>query len=143
MRGDGFVLVGDAATFLDPVFSTGVFLAMSMGLKAGEAIDAALARHGRVDKRDLARYERESQRLVARFRRFVYGFYDPVFFEAFCTENPPEVMRKAVTTVLAGGVETIPLSRKIWTSVMFLGTSFDRFQRRLFGKLKPELGTDS
>jgi len=142
VRGDGFVLVGDAATFLDPVFSTGVFLAMAMGLKAGEAIDAALASHGRVDKRDLARYEKESQRLVARFRRFVYGFYDPVFFEAFCTENPPESIRKAVTTVLAGGVERVPLARKIWTSLMFMGTSIDRFQRRLFGKMKPELGTD-
>jgi len=142
VRGDGFVLVGDAATFLDPVFSTGVFLAMSMGLKAGEAIDAALARHGRVDKSDLARYEKESQRLVARFRRFVYGFYDPVFFEAFCTENPPEAIRKAVTTVLAGGVESVPLSRKIWTQVMFLGTSIDRFQRRLFrGGVKGEVGT--
>jgi flavin-dependent dehydrogenase len=133
LRGDGFVLVGDAATFLDPVFSTGVFLAMAMGLKAGEAIDAALTRHGRVDKRDLARYEKESRKLVARFRRFVYGFYDPVFFEAFCTENPPEPIRKAVTTVLAGGVERVPLARKIWTHLMFLGTSFDRFQRRLFG----------
>ncbi len=108
LRGDGYVLVGDAATFLDPVFSTGVFLAMAMGEKAGDAIDRALTRHERVDKSDLARYERESKKLVARFRRFVYGFYDPVFFEAFCSEDPPEVMRKAVTTVLAGGVERVP-----------------------------------
>ncbi len=141
LRGDGYVLVGDAATFLDPVFSTGVFLAMAMGLRAAEAIDHALARHGRVDRRDLARYERESNRLVARFRRFVYGFYDPVFLEAFCTENPPETIRRAVTTVLAGGVERVPLARRIWTHLMFAGTAIDRIQRRLFsGAREPKEG---
>jgi len=95
-----------------------------------------------VDQRDLARYEKESRRLVARFRRFVYGFYDPVFFDAFCTENPPEPIRKAVTTVLAGGVEHVPLMRKIWTHLMFVGTSIDRISRRLFGGgTKQELRT--
>lgn len=129
--GEGFVLVGDAATFLDPVFSTGVFLAMAMGLRAGDAIDGALARHGRVDSRDLARYEREANRLVARFRRYVYAFYDPVFFEAFCTEAPMEPMRKAVTSVLAGGVERVPFRRRVWTNLMFWGIGIDRFRRRL------------
>ena len=44
--GDGWVLVGDAATFLDPVFSTGVFLGMSAGLRAAKVIDAAFAAKG-------------------------------------------------------------------------------------------------
>ena len=137
LRGDGYVLVGDAATFLDPVFSTGVFLAMATGERAGSAIDRALGRHGRVDSRDLARYEREANRLFARFRRFVYAFYDPVFFEAFCAENPPEVIRKAVTTVLAGGVERVPFARRVWMNLMFAGVAIDRFTKRLkarFGK---------
>src|SRR5262249_41643669 len=85
LAGDRYVLVGDAATFLDPVFSTGVFLAMATGLRAAEAVDRALAAHGRVDARDLKSYQKEANRLFARFRRFVYNFYDPVFFEAFCT----------------------------------------------------------
>ena len=88
LAGDGYVLVGDAATFLDPVFSTGVFLGMATGERAAGAIDRALSRHGRVDARDLAAYEREASRLFRRFRRFVYAFYDPVFFEAFCAEKP-------------------------------------------------------
>src|SRR5437667_399327 len=90
--GEGWALVGDAATFLDPVFSTGVFLAMAMGERAARAIDRALARHGRVNTRDLQGYENYANRLVARFRRFVYAFYDPLFFEAFCTEAPNESM---------------------------------------------------
>jgi flavin-dependent dehydrogenase len=131
LRGDGYALVGDAATFLDPVFSTGVFLAMATGIRAADAIDQALTRHGRVDSKDLARYEREANRLFARFRRFVYGFYDPVYFEAFCTEKPMERMRKAVTSVLAGGVERVPMGRRVWTNLMFAGIAIDRFRRRL------------
>ena len=91
VAGDGWVLVGDAAAFLDPVFSTGVFLAMNTGERAAKAIDRALSRRGRVDAADFREYARSSGRLWARFRKFVYGFYDPVFFEAFCTPNPPGV----------------------------------------------------
>jgi len=131
LRGDGYVLVGDAATFLDPVFSTGVFLAMAMGVGAARAIDRAIARHGRVDARDLRAYEREANKLVARFRRFVYAFYDPLFLEAFCTEAPMESMRAAVTSVLAGGVQKTPLRARIWMALMFWGIGFDRFRRRL------------
>jgi flavin-dependent dehydrogenase len=131
MAGDGYVLVGDAATFLDPVFSTGVFLALATGERAARAIDRALTRHGRLDAKDLAGYEKEARKLFARFRRFVYNFYDPVFFEAFCTPDPPEPMRKAVTTVLAGGVEAPPPALKIWTQLMLWGVGFDRFRRRI------------
>jgi flavin-dependent dehydrogenase len=131
MAGDGFVLVGDAATFLDPVFSTGVFLALATGERAAEAVDRALTRHGRLDAKDLAGYEREASKLFARFRRFVYNFYDPVFFEGFCMPNPPEPMRKAVTTVLAGGVEDPPLALRVWSQLMLWGIGVDRLRRRL------------
>ena len=129
--GDGYLLVGDAATFLDPVFSTGVFLAMATGEYAAEEIHEALARPGPVTASRLARYERKANRLFRRFRRFVYAFYDPVFFEAFCTKAPLDVMRAAVTTTLAGGVEKIPLPARFWTEMVFLGVSIDRLRRRL------------
>jgi flavin-dependent dehydrogenase len=139
MAGDGYVLVGDAATFLDPVFSTGVFLALATGERAARAVDRALTKRGRLDGKDLGGYEREARKLFTRFRRFVYSFYDPVFFEAFCTPNPPEPMRKAVTTVLAGGVEEPPLSLRIWTRLMLWGVGVDRLRRRMgFGpKIEP------
>jgi len=133
LAGDGWVLVGDAATFLDPVFSTGVFLAMATGERAAHAIDRALSRRGRVDARDFGAYARHAHRMFARFRRFVYNFYDPVFFEAFCAEHPPETIRAAVTTTLAGGVERIGLPQWFWTQLMFVGVAFDRFSRRVRG----------
>ena len=135
LAGDGYVLVGDAATFLDPVFSTGVFLAMATGIRAAEAIDAALSRAGRVEAKDFRRYEKEANRLVARFRKFVYAFYDPVFFEAFCSKEPFDAMRAAVTSTLAGGVERIPFWARFWMRIMFVGIGIDRFQKRIRGRL--------
>jgi flavin-dependent dehydrogenase len=138
LAGDGWVLVGDAATFLDPVFSTGVFLAMSSGERAGQTIDRALARKSRVEESDFRAYSREYERMVARFRRYVYNFYDPVFFEAFCTPDPPDVIRAAVTTTLAGGVERPSPMMRFWTGMMFVGVAIDRFTRRFRGKTAAE-----
>lgn len=130
LGGDGWVLVGDAATFLDPVFSTGVFLAMSTGERAARAIDRALSRKGRVDAGDLARYQRHANRMYARFRKFVYNFYDPVFFEAFTTPRPPEGIRAAIVTTLAGGVERVSPAMWFWTRLMFVGVGLDRWTRK-------------
>jgi flavin-dependent dehydrogenase len=130
LAGDGWVLVGDAAVFLDPVFSTGVFLAMTTGERAAQAIERALARRGRVDRRDLAAYERRANRLSGRFRKFVYNFYDPVFFDAFCTPDPPEGIRAAVVTTLAGGVERLTPGLWAWTQLLFVGVAIDRTMRR-------------
>ncbi len=111
--GDGWVLVGDAATFLDPVFSTGVFLGMSAGLRAAKVVDAALAAKGRVDARDFDAYGRTTERMVARFRPFVYGYYDPVFTRMFCEKEPFEALRAGVTSVLTGDVEKPSLAVRV------------------------------
>jgi 2-polyprenyl-6-methoxyphenol hydroxylase-like FAD-dependent oxidoreductase len=140
VAGDGWVLVGDAAAFLDPVFSTGVFLAFATGERAAHAIDAALVRRARVDERDFRRYGRDAQRIWSRFRKYVYGFYDPVFFEAFCTPNPPESIRAAVVTTLAGGVEHVTPAMWFWTWLMFLGVRIDKMMRRLSRKPIPQAG---
>ena len=42
MAGEGYVLVGDAYAFVDPVFSSGVFLAMNSALLGAEAVDGSL-----------------------------------------------------------------------------------------------------
>lgn len=140
IAGDGWVLVGDAAAFLDPVFSTGVFLAMATGERAARAVDRALRKRGRVDAGDLRRYARQANRLWARFRRYVYGFYDPIFFEAFCTPQPPEAIRAAVVTTLAGGVERVSPAMWFWTELLFFGVAVDKTMRRLTGKPIPQAG---
>jgi flavin-dependent dehydrogenase len=146
LGGDGWVLVGDAATFLDPVFSTGVFLAMATGERAAAAIDDALARRGIVRARDFRRYTRQSRAMFRRFRRFVYGFYDPVFFKLFCEEPPLDAMRAYVTTVLAGGVERFGWRERLWTSSIFWGTAMEKRRLKKAMAARPEarpaLGSD-
>ena len=139
--GDGWVLVGDAATFLDPVFSTGVFLAMAMGVRAAKTLDSALEKPGTPREADLRAYAKAADRLVRRFRRFVYAFYDPIFFETFCSKEPLDQMRASITTVLSGGVERIPLSARIWIELVFLGAAVDRFRRKLGFGPKPDEAT--
>jgi flavin-dependent dehydrogenase len=129
--GDGWALVGDAAGFLDPTFSTGVFLAMTMGEKASAAIGRALKRPGSPRRSDLARYEKESGRLLDAFRRYVEAFYDPLFMKTFCTPAPSDQMLRAVTSMLAGGFEELPIRARVWNRLFFFSYALDRrFSKR-------------
>jgi flavin-dependent dehydrogenase len=128
--GDGWALVGDAATFLDPVFSTGVFLGMSAGIRAANVVDEALAKKGRVDGADFSDYAKTTCRMVSRFRPFVYGYYDPVFTRMFCEEAPFDALRAAVTSVLAGDVEKPALAVRFFNRMtLFLFALARRFER--------------
>jgi flavin-dependent dehydrogenase len=124
--GNGWALVGDAAGFLDPTFSTGVFLAMTMGEKASAAIARALKRAGSPRRRDLIRYEEESTRLLGAFRRYVEAFYNPSFMKTFCTRAPSDKMLRAVTSMLAGGFEELPVRARVWNRLFFISYALDR-----------------
>ncbi len=75
---DGLVLAGDALGFLDPVFSSGVLLALVGGEKVGDAAHAALEADD-VSAARFADYGAEMARGVASMRSLVYAFYDPAF----------------------------------------------------------------
>jgi len=104
LSGDGFCLVGDAACFLDPVFSTGVLLAMQSAELAASSADRALRGKGRVDAADFRDFEKGYRRAVRRFAGLVHGFYEPHVLETFYTPAPNPWIERGVTTVLSGGV---------------------------------------
>ncbi|MBI5692916.1 MAG: tryptophan 7-halogenase [Verrucomicrobia bacterium] len=76
---DGLVLVGDAFAFLDPVFSSGVFLALKSGELAADAVDAALDRPGPITADAFGAYGERVCQAVETMRKIVYAFYDPKF----------------------------------------------------------------
>ncbi len=76
---DGLVMIGDAFTFLDPVFSSGVFLALKSGELVADAVDAALAQPGPIRAGTFARYGEDLCAGVEIMRKIVYAFYDPKF----------------------------------------------------------------
>lgn len=86
--GDGWVLVGDAGGFIDPIYSSGVYLALWSGLQAGEAVAEGLAK-GDVSARQLGRWTKEYNEGVALIRKLVRAFYTKEFsFASFMKEYP-------------------------------------------------------
>jgi flavin-dependent dehydrogenase len=99
--GDRWILVGDAGSFLDPVFSTGVSIAMESGIEAAAELDRAVQRN-RFSAAAFRGFSRRQRRRYETYRRFVVGFYTPEFRDIFFDQNPPEHIFRAVVTVLCG-----------------------------------------
>jgi halogenation protein CepH len=72
LLGPGFLLVGDAGNFIDPVWSTGIMLATAGARLAARAI--AKSFHSSTNQ-PLLEYENAVQHLVGRYRHFIYFFY--------------------------------------------------------------------
>jgi flavin-dependent dehydrogenase len=111
--GDRFVLVGDAAAFIDPVFSTGVYLGLVGAFRAAEVVDAAL-RAGKFERSRFVGYERETQKNIATYRRFVKGFYTPEFVDVLMSPSDWLSLRAAITSLLAGfGVDRFDVNWRV------------------------------
>lgn len=102
-HGPGYLLLGDAYAFVDPVFSSGVYLAMSSAEYAADAVDAALDAPARTDRLFTA-LQRRTDRAVARFSWFIYRFNTPALRTLFMGPRNVLGMRQAVISVLAGDV---------------------------------------
>jgi len=99
--GDRWLLVGDAAAFIDPVFSTGVCLGMLSGVRAAESVDAALAR-GDTRRAAFRDYDRYLRQAVDTYKTFVRAFYRPGFSDILLHPNDSLSLRPAVTALLSG-----------------------------------------
>jgi FADH2-dependent halogenase len=99
--GDRWLLAGDAGSFLDPVFSTGVAIALESGVEAGQALSAAL-RRGDVNDACFATFSHRQRARYKTFRRFVVGFYSRNFRDLFFQPDPPKALFHAVVRLLAG-----------------------------------------
>jgi flavin-dependent dehydrogenase len=102
IAGDGWVLVGDAFGFLDPIYSSGVFLALASGELAADSITAALA----ADDTSAARLGAHGPRYMAgmeAMRKLVYAFYEKGFsFAKFLARFPEQ--RIELIHLLVGNV---------------------------------------
>lgn len=99
--GDRYLAIGDAAGFIDPIFSTGVFLAMRSGELAADAIGQAFrARDFRAQR--FHKYDRYLRRGTALFLPFIERFYDPAFLDTFVSHRAPSWLRRPVVWVLSG-----------------------------------------
>lgn len=100
--GNGLVLAGDAFTFLDPVFSSGVLLALLSGERAAHATDAALEA-GDVSADRFAEYGTRLCEGVEAMRKLVYAFYDEAFNFGDLLRRHPH-LRGDLTDCLVGNL---------------------------------------
>ncbi|MFO0797157.1 MAG: NAD(P)/FAD-dependent oxidoreductase [Gemmataceae bacterium] len=99
--GDGWCLVGDAFGFLDPLYSSGLLLALTSGTMAADCITEAL-RTGDTSAAQLRKWEPAYLRGMGRIRRLVCEFYDGLSFGRFVKKHPH--LKGLVTDVLIGDV---------------------------------------
>jgi flavin-dependent dehydrogenase len=125
--GDRWVLAGDAGSFLDPVFSTGVAIALESGLEAAQAVAEGL-NAGDLSVRRFRRFARRQRRRYVSFRRFVLGFYTPEFRELLFNEEPPQRMFRSLVTVFAGYWQPSLVTR-MWVRLFFLLVRLQRWVR--------------
>ncbi|HEY2783665.1 MAG TPA: NAD(P)/FAD-dependent oxidoreductase [Fimbriiglobus sp.] len=99
--GDGWCVIGDAYGFLDPLYSSGVLLALNSGAMAADAICEGL-KTGDTGERQLRQWEAPFNAGMARMRRLVCEFYDGFSFGRFVKQHPH--LKGYLTDVLIGDV---------------------------------------
>ncbi len=103
LHGPRWLLAGDAAGFIDPVFSSGVFLALLGAEQAADAVDAALDNPSRA-KSLFPRYEKKLQKVMGIYLDFVRAWYRQEFIETVLSPREFFEIVPAVNAVLAGNV---------------------------------------
>lgn len=116
MGGPGWVMVGDAFAFLDPVFSSGVYLAMSGAEQAVEVVDRSL-REPRRERALLRRLERRQRAGMARFSFFIERFNGPVMQQMFREPRNTWQLEQGVISMLAGDLFDTP--KVLWRLQLF------------------------
>lgn len=105
LTGDRWMLAGDAAGFIDPVFSSGVFLAVLGGEQCADALHEVLDRPAK-KRRLFARYQRNMDKAMDVYLRFVNAWYSKEFIEVFL--HPQDIFQipPAINAVLGGNAGT-------------------------------------
>jgi len=103
MTGEGYLMIGDAFAFIDPVFSSGVHLALNSGTVGAGVVDAYLRGAPDYAVRQ-KRFERNVRRGIDTFSWFIHRFNQPAFEAVFVSTRRPPKIERAVLSLLAGDV---------------------------------------
>ena len=102
-HGDNYLLVGDAYAFVDPVFSTGVMLAMTSAAAAADTIEDC-CKHPERAARAMKRYDRLVRHGPRQFSWFIYRITNPAMRELFLGPRNVLRMKEALLSMLAGDI---------------------------------------
>ncbi|MBI5615135.1 MAG: tryptophan 7-halogenase [Gammaproteobacteria bacterium] len=133
MVGDRYLMVGDAAGFIDPVFSTGVYLAMHGAFVAADAVTTSLDQPARAASA-LRDYERDCRKKLARFSWFIYRITSPAIRGLFMAPRNYLRVEEAVLALLSGDVDArSPIRSRLllFKLLYYFGTGFDKLRDAL------------
>jgi flavin-dependent dehydrogenase len=102
-HGANYFLVGDAYSFIDPVFSSGVMLAMNTGVAAAETIDTCVSLPAQ-SRSALKRFDRISRHGPRQFSWFIHRVSNPTMRELFLDPKNVLRMEEALLSLLAGDI---------------------------------------
>ncbi|SAK46570.1 tryptophan halogenase [Caballeronia hypogeia] len=112
-HGGNFLLLGDAFAFIDPVFSSGVMLAMQSAFAGAGAIDRALSNPSNA-RAALAKFDRDVRHGPREFSWFIYRMTSPTMRDLFMGPRNPLRMKEALLSLLAGDIfGTTPIWRSL------------------------------
>ena len=143
LHGERWLLAGDAAGFIDPIFSSGVFLAVFSGEQCADALDEVLDHPERARKL-FRRYERAVNRAMDIYLRFVNAWYTKEFVEVFLSPRNVLGVAPAVNAVLGGNVgNSFGIRWRMWVFyfLVWLQKHFGIVPRRTLVPNKEELPT--
>jgi len=143
LHGERWLLAGDAAGFIDPIFSSGVFLAVFSGEQCADALDEVLDHPERARKL-FRRYERTVNRAMDIYLRFVNAWYTKEFVEVFLSPRNVLGVAPAVNAVLGGNVgNSFGIRWRMWVFyfLVWLQKHFGIVPRRTLVPNKEELPT--
>jgi 2-polyprenyl-6-methoxyphenol hydroxylase-like FAD-dependent oxidoreductase len=105
--GPGHFLIGDAAAFLDPVWSTG----LTLGLLGAEQAAGSVIRMSKGSRPavERARHDAWMKRITNRAFELVEGFYDPAFRDLLFSPRRTKGLERAFVTLLAGEIDRVPI----------------------------------
>lgn len=118
--GERYLMVGDAYAFIDPVFSSGVFIAMQSAEYAADAVDRCLADRKNA-RRAMTEYQRKVDRGISGFSWFIYRFMDPAMRFLFMNPSQRFGLQAAVISVLSGDVYG---RTRLWPRLMLFRLTF-------------------
>ena len=113
-HGPGYLLLGDAYAFIDPVFSSGVLLAMNSAFAGADVVDTILRRPAE-GPAALARFDRLMKHGPREFSWFIYRITTPTMRSLFMAPSNRWRMKEALLSLLAGDIfGKTPIWGGIW-----------------------------
>ena len=149
-HGPGYLMIGDAFAFIDPVFSSGVMLAMQGGFIAADTVQTCLNEPARA-ARALREFDREVRRGPKEFSWFIYRITNPIMRDMLMAPSNVFRVKEALLSMLAGdiyGKTPIWRSLRILKTIYYmlslgsLGRSWRAMQQRRFN-ITPADGSDA